>query len=41
MKYEDARVPLQRWFMAERLRIAETEFLQAARTRVKIIAVTK
>lgn len=41
MKYEDARTPLQRWFVAERLRIAETEFLQAARTRVKIVAVPK
>jgi len=41
MKYEDARLPLQRWFVAERLRVAETEFLQAARTRVKIVAVPK
>src|SRR5262249_42206977 len=41
MKLEDARAPLRRWLMAERLRVAETEFLQAARTRVKIIPITK
>jgi hypothetical protein len=41
LKFEDARVPLLRWFVAERLRLAESAFLQAARTRVKIVVVTK
>ena len=41
MKFDDARVPLLRWFVAERLRLAESAFLQAARTRVKIVVVTK
>jgi hypothetical protein len=41
VKFDEARTPLLRWFVAERLRVAETAFLQAARTRVKIIVVTK
>ena len=41
LKFDDARTPLLRWIVAERLRVAETEFLQAARTRVKIIVVPK
>ena len=35
-KYEDVRDALDRWFAFERLRAAETQFLQAARTRVKV-----
>lgn len=34
--YEDARVPLGRWFALERLRATEAFFLQGARTRVTI-----
>jgi hypothetical protein len=34
---EDVRVPLERWFVVERARVAESAFLQAARSRVKII----
>lgn len=35
-RYEDARVPLGRWFALERLRATEAFFLQGARTRVTI-----
>lgn len=35
-KYEDVRDALDRWFAFERLRAAESQFLQGARTRVKI-----
>jgi hypothetical protein len=35
-KYEDVRDALDRWFAFERLRAAESQFLQAARTRVKV-----
>ena len=41
MKFEEAREPLSRWFVAERLRVAENAFLQAARARVKIVIVPK
>jgi hypothetical protein len=41
LTFDEARTPLLRWVVAERLRVAETSFLQAARTRVKIIIVTK
>jgi len=37
---EQVRAPLERWFVVERARVAETTFLQAARARVKIV-VTK
>jgi hypothetical protein len=37
VKFEDARLQLSRWFVDERLRTAETAFLQAARSRVKTI----
>jgi hypothetical protein len=35
---EEVRAPLERWFGVERARVAEGAFLQAARSRVKIIA---
>jgi hypothetical protein len=41
LKFEEAREPLARWFVAERLRVAENAFLQAARARVKIMIVPK
>jgi len=31
------RAPLERWFVVERLRVAESAFLQSARARVKIV----
>jgi hypothetical protein len=37
--FETVRAPLGRWFVAERLRVAEGSFLQQARTRVKIVAI--
>jgi hypothetical protein len=39
MKFEDARVRLRRWVIAERQRSAELEFLQGARARIKIAIV--
>jgi hypothetical protein len=39
--FEHARVPLARWFVAERLRAAESAFLQSARTRVKIVTLPR
>jgi hypothetical protein len=36
-KYEDARLDLERWFVAERLRVTEASFLQTARSRVKVV----
>lgn len=41
MSFEDARPNLERWFVAERLRVAKSAFLQTARTRVKIVAVSR
>ena len=41
MSFDDARANLERWFVAERLRVAKSAFLQTARTRVKIIAVSR
>ena len=38
-KFEDARPRLRRWLVTERMRSAELEFLQSARTRIKIAAV--
>jgi len=35
--YEQAREALARWFVVERVRVAESAFLQSARSRVKII----
>jgi len=38
-KFETIHEDLERWFVAERLRVAELAFLQSARSRVKIIIV--
>ena len=38
-KLEDARPRLRRWLVVERMRSAELEFLQSARTRIKIATV--
>lgn len=38
MPFEQARAPLERWFVVERLRVAEAAFLQTARSRVHIAA---
>ena len=38
-RFEDARLRLRRWLVTERMRAAELEFLQSARTRIKIATV--
>ncbi len=38
-RFEDARKDLARWLVAERLKAAESTFLQTMRTRVKIVIV--
>ena len=38
-KFEDVKPQLLRWFVLERLRVAESAFLQTARTRLKIVNV--
>jgi hypothetical protein len=35
--FDQVRAPLERWFVIERVRVAESTFLQAARSRVRII----
>jgi hypothetical protein len=40
-KFDDVRVKLRRWLVVERLRGAEIEFLQSARSRVRIVTVPK
>jgi hypothetical protein len=40
-KFDEARVKLRRWLVVERLRAAETEYLQSARTRVRIMTVSR
>jgi hypothetical protein len=35
--FDQARAALERWFVSERVRVAESAFLQAARSRVRII----
>jgi hypothetical protein len=35
--FENIRAALERWFVIERVRVAESAFLQAARSRVRII----
>jgi len=37
--FDDARPLLKRWLVTERLRAAELEFLQGARSRIRIVAV--
>lgn len=39
-RFEDVKPEIERWFILERLRVAEGAFLQAARTRIKIIMVS-
>jgi hypothetical protein len=39
MKLEEVRPRLRRWLVTERMRSAELEFLQSARTRIKITTV--
>ena len=41
VRFEQARAPLSHWFVAERLRAAQSAFLQSARARVKIVLVPK
>jgi hypothetical protein len=38
-RFEDVRREFARWFVAERVKAAESTFLQTARTRVKIVIV--
>jgi len=38
-RFEQVRGPLERWFVVERVRVAESAFLQAARSRVQIITI--
>jgi len=38
-KFDDARLRLRRWLVAERMRASELEFLQSARARIKITSV--
>jgi hypothetical protein len=35
--FEEVRTPLRRWFIAERLRAAESAFMQGARARLRIV----
>jgi hypothetical protein len=39
-KYDEAKVDLRRWLLAERLKAAEASFLQTARTRIKVVIVS-
>jgi hypothetical protein len=39
--FDQVRAPLGRWFVAERLRVAESAFLQAARARLKIVVTSR
>jgi hypothetical protein len=39
-RLDDVRARFQRWLVGERLRQAESGFLQAARTRVKVVTMT-
>jgi hypothetical protein len=40
-RFEDVRLKMRRWLVTERLRAAELEFLQGARSRIKITAVRR
>ncbi len=37
--FEQGRAALERWFVIERVRVAESAFLQAARSRVRIVMI--
>jgi hypothetical protein len=39
--FDQIRAALERWFVEERLRVAETTFLQAARARVRIVVIPR
>jgi hypothetical protein len=39
--YDVARPALARWFVEERLRAAETTFLQVARARIRVVVVSR
>ena len=39
LKFDEARLRLRRWLVTERMRAAELEFLQSARTRIKLATV--
>lgn len=39
LKFDEARLRLRRWLVTERMRAAELEFLQSARTRIKVTSV--
>lgn len=41
LTFAEARGELEKWFVAERIRVAESAYLQTARTRVKIVAVAR
>ena len=41
LTFAQAHDELERWFVAERIRVAESAYLQTARTRVKIVAVAR
>ncbi len=41
LSFAEAHVDLERWFVAERIRVAESAYLQTARTRVRIIALSR
>jgi hypothetical protein len=38
-KFDDVRAKMKRWLISERERVAELEFLQGARSRIKIVVV--
>jgi hypothetical protein len=35
--FDEVRAPLERWFVTERIRVAETSFLQGVRSRLKVV----
>lgn len=41
MKFDDARPKMRRWLVTERLRVAELEFLQSARARIRVTALSR
>jgi hypothetical protein len=40
-KYEDVQEPLRRWVLLERFRVAEIAFIQASRSRVRIVTIPR
>jgi len=39
--FDQVRAALERWFVEERLRVAEMSFLQSARARVRVVVVPR